>query len=387
MEYLITDLTCRSYPYDTHLYEALQQQCRQGQLKIAGCMEDQVDCRYPKFRKGLIDLAGRFPLRVRRYLKAVEYVVNVLMLLQCLYRARPSIVHVQWIPLLEVWPNFEMWWLSCLRRWEVSIVYTVHNVLPHDTGNRYRDAFVRIYRIPDALICHTQEAKNQLVENFGVPSGKIWVIPHGPLSNEVTSIPQEEARSRLQLSLETPLCLLFGFIRPYKGVEFLIDSWRRVRKKDPTAQLILAGQPEDGYGEVILGKIGDLGLEGEVDTHFEFLPQEKLNLYIQAADVLVYPYRSITQSGALLTGLATGRPIVATDVGGFSEMIQHEQTGILVEYGDEEGLAEELVQLLRDTEKGEKLGQSAQEMVEMEYSWDAIAHQTLECYQSVINQS
>ena len=191
----------------------------------------------------------------------------------------------------------------------------------------------------------------------------------------------------MQFDLETPLCLLFGFIRPYKGVEFLIDSWRRVKEKDPTAQLILAGQPEDRYGEVLLEKIGDLGLKDEIDTHFEFLPQEKLNLYIQAADVLVYPYRSITQSGALLTGLTTGKPIVATDVGGFSEMIQHEQTGILVEYGDEERLAEELVQLLRDTEKREQLGQAAQEMVETEYSWDAIANKTLECYQSVINQS
>ena len=149
MEYLITDLTCRSYPYDTHLYEALQRHCRQGQLKIAGCMEDQVDCRYPKFGKGLIDLAGRFPLDVRKYFKAVEYVLNVIVLLRYLYCKRPPVLHVQWLPLIEIWPGFEMWWLSLVRRWEIVIVYTVHDVLPHDTGEQYRDVFERLYQIPD----------------------------------------------------------------------------------------------------------------------------------------------------------------------------------------------------------------------------------------------
>ena len=385
MKYLITDLTCRSYPYDTHLYEALQRQCRQGQLKIAGCMEDQVDCRYPKFRKGLIDLAGRFPLDVRKYLKAVEYVLNVIVLLRYLHCKRPPVLHVQWLPLLEVWPSFEMWWLSLARRWQIAIVYTVHDVLPHDTGEQYRDVFERLYQIPDRLICHTEASKERLVEDFGVRSERITIIPHGPLSNEVASIPQEEARARLHLDLDMPLCLFFGLIRPYKGVEFLIDSWQLVKEREPLARLMLAGQPETGYQEVLTDKIEGLNLEREIDTHFEFLPREKLNLCIQAADVLVYPYRRITQSGALLTGLTTGKPIVATDVGGFSEMIQHEQTGILVEYGDEERLAEELVYLLRNAEKREQLGQAARQMVEREYSWDAIAHKTIECYQSVIN--
>jgi glycosyltransferase involved in cell wall biosynthesis len=148
---------------------------------------------------------------------------------------------------------------------------------------------------------------------------------------------------------------------------------------------MLAGQPEPGYKDVLEEKIEKLGLEREVDARFEFLPQEELNLCIQAADILVYPYRSITQSGALLTGLKAGKPIVASSVGGFNEMIQHEQTGVLIEYGNEEQLAKELVDLLRDPERREQLGHAAQEMVETEYSWEAIAHKTLECYQSVVN--
>jgi len=101
----------------------------------------------------------------------------------------------------------------------------------------------------------------------------------------------------------------------------------------------------------------------------------------------VYPYRSITQSGALLTGLTTGKPIVATDVGGFSEVIRHEQIGILVKYGDEAQMAEEMIKLLRDAEKREQLGRAAREMVETKYSWDTIAHKTLNCYRNVVKKS
>lgn len=183
------------------------------------------------------------------------------------------------------------------------------------------------------------------------------------------------------------MCLLFGFIRPYKGAKFLIDAWRRVIDQEPAARLFLAGKPEEKYGETLLEKIEALKLTREIDTCFKFIPQDKLSLLVHAADVLVYPYRSITQSGALLTGLTTGKPVVATDVGGFSEMIQHGETGTLVEYGDEEQLAEVLVRLFRDEERREQLGDAAKEMVETEYSWDAIAQKTMKCYRKVANKT
>jgi glycosyltransferase involved in cell wall biosynthesis len=322
---------------------------------------------------------------LRKAAKAAEYLVNGVGLHQSLRTASPDLVHFQWLPFAEELPSLEIFNLKWTKTTGAGVVYTIHNVLPHDTGKRHQETFQRIYQIPDALICHTHQAKNELVKDFELPSNKVWMIPHGPLADAIAFVPQEEARRQLHLDLKMSLCLLFGFIRPYKGVEFMIDSWKRVKDKEPSARLVLAGQPEEGYGEVLSDKIEALGLEREIDTRFEFLPQEKLNLYIHAADVLIYPYRDITQSGALLTGLTTGKPIVATNVGGFSEMIQHDQTGVLVEYGDEEQLTRELVQLLRDAERRERLGRAAQDMVETKYSWKAIARKTVECYQSVIN--
>ena len=377
------DLTCRTLPYDMHLVKGLRGNGVEVDLWAAGCLPEQQE---GEKRQSVLDVAGK-ALRgpVRKVAKGVEYLINGIGLHWGLRKEVPDIMHYQWLPFAEKIPSLERVNLEWAKSSSAGVVYTVHNVLPHDTGDQYRDAFQKLYQIPDALICHTEFSKTQLVEEFGVPSERISVIPHGSLSHEVTFIPQEEARGRLQIDSETPLCLLFGFIRPYKGVEFLIDSWRYVKDQETSARLMIVGQPENGYGKKLSNKIKKLGLTQEIDTQFEFLPQEDLNLYIQAADVLVYPYRSITQSGALLTGLTSGKPVVATNVGGFGETIRDKETGVLVEYGNEAQLADELVSLFRNPEKRVQLSQAAQEMVETEYSWKAIAHATIECYQSVVS--
>lgn len=385
MEYCIVDLTCRSYPYDTHLYKAIREQCDDGRLLVAGCMDDQADEAYSCFQRGLVDIAGSLPLAshsLRRGLKAAEYVLNAFLLLYIVYTKRPSVLHIQWLPLGEVWPAFELWWMSIVRDWRTQIIYTVHNVLPHDTGQHYAEAYCSIYHAVDTLICHTDGAKKQLVCDFGVSDERIWVIPHGPLSAELKILPTHEARDQLGIPHEAPVGVLFGYIRPYKGIDFLLRTWERVANQLPDALLILAGHGEDNYQQEIKQQIASRGLDQRVETRFYFIPEQELSLIVSAADILLYPYQNITQSGALLTGLTAGKPIVATNVGGLSEVIQDGQTGVLVEYGDEAGMEEELVQLLQDEKKRERFGQAARDMVDTKYSWDAIARQTLKCYRS-----
>ena len=384
----IADLTGRSRPYDFHLANAMEERKGDFSIWIGGKDErstgtiDQV-CEPP------LNFASRLSMdwrRTRKTLKAIEYMGNLARLYLWGLRKRIDVLHFQWLPLLEVAPALELLHLRWAQRKGFRVVYTVHNVLPHDTGYEHRFAYRNVYHCVDALICHTDDACRRLIDEFGVEAEKIWVIPHGPLSEEISFFTQEKARDELQLDPESSMCLLFGFIRPYKGAKFLIDAWRRVVDQEPTARLVLAGKPEEKYGETLLKKIETLKLTREIDTCFKFILKGKLSLLVHAADVLVYPYRGITQSGALLTGLTTGKPVVATDVGGFSEMIQHGETGALVEYGNEEQLAKELLDLLQDPERRKQMGQNAREMVKTEYSWDAISRKTLECYKNVISK-
>jgi len=383
----VIDITGRSRPYDLHLAAELCKVVPSVRIWIGGnTLFDEETHRSVK--SPLFNAASRIPHRyhhARKVLKAIEYIFNLIFLYLYIWRVGADIVHFQWLPLLEIAPRWVLRHLQWIQRRGVQVVYTAHNVLPHDTGELHVEAYSRMYECIDGLICHTKQSKKRLVQDLGVQPSKIWVIPHGPLSDEVSHVPQHRARKSLDLGPKEQICLLFGHMRPYKGVDFLLSAWRNVLKKEPLARLILAGKPKGEYGDLIKAKVNAMELENSVDMHLRFLSQEELNLFINASDILVYPYRHITQSGALLTGLTTGKPIVATDVGGFSEMIQHNQTGVLVEYGDEEQLAEELVQLLRDKEKRDQLGRTAIEMVETNYSWEVIARRTVECYQSIVN--
>lgn len=386
MKYLIADLTCRSYPYDTHLYDALQRRCENGTLRVAGCLDEQVGGGYSDFREGLIDWAGQLPLAsgsLRRYLKAAEYVANVFLLLRRIYRERPDVLHIQWLPLAEAWVEFELWWVRQVQRLGTSVVYTAHNVLPHDTGDRFADQFRAIYQSVDAVICHTRDAREQLRRRFGVAEETVYEIPHGPLFTEVTSLSIREAKQALDFDQQAPLCVMFGRLKPYKGTEFLLRAWKQVADEQPDAVLVLAGKPDSAYEARLHALIDRLGVEAFVRTRFYFLPQRELSRVVSAADVLVYPYREVTQSGALLTGMAAGKAIVATDTGGLGEVLTDGETGRLVPYGNVDTLGRVLANLLNDSDEQEALGERARRVAHSKYSWDAIAQKTVDCYRVV----
>jgi glycosyltransferase involved in cell wall biosynthesis len=126
-----------------------------------------------------------------------------------------------------------------------------------------------------------------------------------------------------------------------------------------------------------------LGLGGSVRFDFRYLSQEELDAYHEAADILVYPYRSITTSGALLTGLARRKPIVATRLPAFEDLLCDGETARLVEYGDTAGLARALACWIEDPSERARYGQATARLVEADLSWDTISRRTCACYESL----
>ncbi|KKM13016.1 hypothetical protein SY88_00120 [Clostridiales bacterium PH28_bin88] len=380
----VMDLLCISPFYDRYLCEALQAKNASTYL---GAISFHLDINYferymVRRYAGLIDLVAKLRIRnkiIRRGLKTLEYALNLLNLLLRFTLQRPDIIHIEWLPLVQTVP-VELWFLKIMKKRGVRLVYTVHNVLPHDTGLRYKPIFSRIYDFMDALICHTREAKEQLVSTFKTPASKIWVIPHGPMFHDSFKITRAEARTRLGCQEDLPIVLFFGAIRPYKGLEYFLEVWRVVTENCPEARLMIAGNGDKEYIQRLKEKIDGLGLNESVVSHFRFIPNEELPVFHQAADIFVYPYQAITQSGALFTGMAFGKAIVATSVGGFKETLQHNVTGLLIKYGDIQEWVHSLIYLIKNPSERLRLGQAALKEMNMHYSWDVIAEKTLECY-------
>ena len=323
---------------------------------------------------------------LRRTVKSLEYVTNLFVLALRLSKRRIDILHVQYLPLLEHGLGLEIWFLKWIRRRGIGIVYTVHNVTHPDAPRKGIERFRRAYSTADALICHGEEARTELVRDLGISAEKIWVIPHGPLFENEARVSSDEARLKLGLDREEPLVLCLGVISPYKGILFLLESWKRLKQAGINGRLVIAGTGDPNLLAEIEAKVKADSLDGSVDLRLQFIPVEQLPLLYQVADVLVYPYSAGTTSGALLTGLNYGKAIVATRLPFFQEYLEHDKTARLVEYGDVDALASSLQILIEHPEERSRIANALARQSSQGIGWHEIAHKTRECYEAVAVQ-
>jgi glycosyltransferase involved in cell wall biosynthesis len=332
----------------------------------------------------LLDRGGTIANQLlRRVFKSFEYLTNLVFLAVRFLVSKPDILHVQYAPFFERGFPFELWFFRWVRHFKIPIVYTVHNVTPQDAPDRRKPLLLQAYHMADLLICHGDQARNQLVQEFGIAAEKIRTIPHGPLFEDQPRMSAEEARTKLGLPVEEPLVLSLGVISPYKGVPFLLDAWKLVMQSGVRGRLLIAGTGDPELLASIRKKVCSDGLASSVELRLEFIPVEELPLLHQAADILVYPYKAGTTSGALLTGMNYGKPIVATALPFFAEHLIDGQEAFLREYGNVKDMAQALIELIEDPRKREVLGRGIAKRTCIRASWSTIARSTIECYGSV----
>ena len=211
------------------------------------------------------------------------------------------------------------------------------------------------------------------------------MIPHGPLVLAPGSGRTPDA-ARGQLGLAPAACMVLcqGFIKPYKGIPFLLEAWQKVQASGVQARLVIAGTGEPQLLRELEEQAAALGIQTAVDFNFRFLGAQEMAQLHEAADILVFPYKAITMSGALMTGVSYRRPIIATRLPAFEQVLTEGETGILVDYGDVDGMASALLRLIKDPAERSRLG-AATAMLEAKYSWSKIAAETKRCYQATMS--
>jgi glycosyltransferase involved in cell wall biosynthesis len=339
---------------------------------------------------GLMDVVGRFrlPRLPRRMLKLPEAMLNLSALGVRFLFAPPDVIHVQYLPMLKWRVPLDLWFLGFCRGRGSKIVLTVHDLLPHDTGDVHKRAFARLYSMVDALICHSDSVRARLHDEFGVSVEKVSVIPHGPFFYDLPldASRQEETLLSFELVPGNTMVLWQGIIFPYKGIDGLLRAWQQVEMRCAQATLVIAGTGAPELLEQIRAQVRELGLK-QVKLHFRFISSEELVALYRAADVVVYPYHAITTSGALATGLALGKTIVATDLPVFRELLTDRQNALLVPPRDSEALACALTELLEDQVLRERLAEAVRAMDFGDASWLSIADKTIAVYERVCDDS
>jgi glycosyltransferase involved in cell wall biosynthesis len=219
-------------------------------------------------------------------------------LLREVRRRRPDVVHVQ-APLTR---RFDTLLLRRLAR-ESAVVWTAHNVLPHEPSAHDRARFASIYRAADGVVVHTAPAAAELRGLSGVEAA---VIEH-PVT-DVPPVAREEARRRLGLPGSERILAALGFIRPYKGYGLLAEVWEQLGADAPL--LLLRGEL---LAESERAAVDRLTASPRADVRLGYSSDEDLRLALAAADALLLPYVGGSDSGVLHHARALGVPVLASD--------------------------------------------------------------------------
>jgi glycosyltransferase involved in cell wall biosynthesis len=286
--------------------------------------------------------------RLRLTVKALEHPLGMARLATL----KPDVLHVQWFGAAEA----DRW----LFRPRSPVVFTAHDIVPRRTASKttvWRALFGRC----DRIVVHSERGRSALAA-FGVPDGRLRVIPHPAFRSEV--VREDDGRTALAL----------GLIRPYKGTEDAVEAVLGV----DGARLLVAGDPR-----VPLAGLQQVAGD-RAEWRLGYLPDGELRRALSDATVALFPYRAeIDVSGALLQVLGAGIPAIVYDVGGLGEVVGRFGAGAVVEAGDVEAMTLALRRLLDDPDALATTRRGAERARE-ELSWDASAEAHLDVYRELL---
>ena len=313
-----------------------------------------------------------------KLLKIFTQFLFLFRLVHYLIKERPEAVHFQFFRF-----NTDPILFYILSLFHIRLIYTAHNILPHNRFNNDYRLFNLVYKSAAKIIVHSAYIKAKLLSMFNIDSNKIEVIPHGNFNHYLPAgeLTREEARSTLKLNTDDNVVLFFGAIREYKGLDLLLDAYKIISESQNQIKLLIAGSPDSAEVEKrYYDRIKEISENGNILFFPEFIPFEKVSVYFTASDVVALPYKRIDHSGVVHLAYSFAKPIIATRVGDFEEAIEEGKSGYLVDAGSPVMLAETIIKAFTDKNKLIKMGIYAGELNYTKYSWDKIAEQTLKIY-------
>jgi glycosyltransferase involved in cell wall biosynthesis len=279
--------------------------------------------------------------------------------------------------------------INLLKFLGFTVVYTAHDLFPNTNASPDdHNLLERIYQKVDAIIVHGNTNKNEIVNKFNLSRDNVHVIPHG--SNDLfyrgKNIPKAAAKTQLGISPSQRVILFFGVIKRYKGLEYLVDAFEEVSEQVDNAILLVVGKIYDADAEgfrYYSALINQIRKRDDVICVPRYIPFDKIGLYFTAADVVVLPYDKTYTSGVLLAAYAAGRPVVVTDTGELSEVVESGKSGFVVPPRNSKALTQAIIEILASS-KLEEMGKYARHLAETKYSWQSVASRTTDLYQALM---
>lgn len=272
--------------------------------------------------------------------------------------------------------------LFLLKLLGIKIIWTVHNISDHEGKFRSLELSFKKFLVAlcDRLIVHCPSAKSEVMKVYHKRASSIAVISHGNYIGWYKNvITVQEARNELKLGAKDTVFLNFGFIRPYKGVPELISAFKNLN--NPQVKLLIAGKP---YNDEIASHILDSCKDNEnIKNILEFIPDEDIQLYMNAADVIVFPFKDILTSGSVILAMSFGKPVIAPQAGCISDILN--EKGSFLYLKTENGLLEAMQRALKAGKKNLlDMGRYNFELAR-QLGWDETGKRTFDIYRECLS--
>ena len=372
MKVILLDISGKVVNYDLALFEALNKE------------SEYISIEYYIPSHGLLSLIPKkwqSSLNIgKRVVKVVEGLLNYAFTCVKVACSKPDVLHMQWLPFME-FVGWEFTILKCLR-WlspKTRLVLTIHNVYPHDMDDvrkrSYNERFRKACSLIDAFIVHTKISKEDVIREFGLSAEKVHVCCHGVFEPKGITI-SSDFRKDGKLHI-----LQFGGQSYYKGTDLLVDA---VCKLDEERKKRLETHIVGGISQSFLTELKAKDIDSIITWKAYFLTDEELYQEINAADLIVLPYRNISQSGVLLLSIFFGKLIICSDLPSFKETMQGgEGDGLddcLFFKSEEANSLRELLKKFIDGSIDEEAVRKRIMHLKSQYSWQSAAKATMKVY-------
>lgn len=224
----------------------------------------------------------------------------------------------------------------------------------------------------DAYITHSESDKQLVAERYDIAPDKIHVIPHGLYDQYGEVLDSKKAKEALSIKEEFVI-LSFGLIRKYKGIPYLIKAFEQLPSEIiEKSRLLIVGEIWEDHKE-LLDQIEASPYSERITVVDEYIPDDKVNVYFSAADVVVLPYLRASQSGIAHIAMSFGKPVVVSEVGGLKESMANYEGTFFVPPGDIESIRKAVLNLFGSERHYEAPDQK----------WDTIINRYIELIQSI----
>ena len=303
------------------------------------------------------------------------------------------------------------YWMSGLaaielsQTWNIPFLHMFHTLVlmknriaqtPQEMEGEYRIlGEKKVISKANRIIAATLAEKSQLEFLYKAPSSKISVIPPGVDTRHFYPIPKDEAKEVVGVPEDSHTILFVGRIEPLKGIDKLIQAIAIIQKNGelrccPHNLVIIGGEPNAKSEEMnaemarLQDMVEDLGIENFV-IFLGKQDQQLLPYYYSASEIVVMPSHYESFGMVALEAMACGTPVVASQVGGLAFLVRDGETGFVVPGNDVQMLAKRIVELIKDKDLRNKLGNKSAEYAQL-YAWEIISEKMIEVYNQVLEK-